>query len=369
MTVNLDIRSVESASAAEIYISAVPAEDAPLQSQAQEIFSGINDILRSKDAFILEERIFSTEGAIETLCRARSEAYGDLDDGVAPSLLVAKEGLTGQIAGVQVHAISSNSKPEVINLDGNLCGRILRLPGCTYLTLSSISAPQAGKDTEQAQIMMEKGESVLKQFGADFLSVPRTWMWLKDILSWYDEFNNVRNKFFTERGLIGAGTRQSMPASTGIGLGPGNGGHCAMDLVAILEPADCTEYLQVTGKQHCALDYGSAFSRASRAVAPAGEVVFVSGTASINADGATTHIGHASCQIKTTMENVRAVLSDMQCSDEDVVHVVAYCKTTEVEKIFNSFKDALPWPWLTAICDICRPDLLFEIEATAMPKH
>jgi enamine deaminase RidA (YjgF/YER057c/UK114 family) len=216
--------------------------------------------------------------------------------------------------------------------------------------------------------MMETAESVLKQFGADFLSVPRTWMWLKDILSWYDEFNHVRTEFFTERRLIGEGTRQSMPASTGIGLGPADGGHCAMDLTAVLEPQNSIQFLQAVGKQQCALDYGSAFSRASRAITPAGKTVFVSGTASIDADGATTHIGDASGQIATTIENVRAVLADMNCKDEDVVQMVAYCKTTEVEKIFNASRGALNWPWLTAICDICRPDLLFEIEATAMPR-
>jgi len=217
--------------------------------------------------------------------------------------------------------------------------------------------------------MMEKAESALKQFGADFLSVPRTWMWLKDILSWYDEFNHVRTNFFTERRLIGEGTRQSMPASTGIGLGSADGSHCAMDLMAILEPQNSIQFLQAVGKQQCALEYGSAFSRASRAVTPAGQTVFVSGTASIDADGATTHIGDASGQISTTIGNVRAVLADMNCKDEDVVQVAAYCKTTEVEKIFNASKGALDWPWLTAICDICRPDLLFEIEATAMPKQ
>jgi enamine deaminase RidA (YjgF/YER057c/UK114 family) len=217
--------------------------------------------------------------------------------------------------------------------------------------------------------MMEKADAALKQFGADFLSVPRTWMWLKDILSWYDDFNHVRTKFFTERRLIGAGTRQSMPASTGIGLGPADGANCAMDLIAVLEPTDCTQYLQAAGKQQCALEYGSAFSRAARSIMPAGEAVFVSGTASIDADGATTHIGDASGQISTTIGNVRAVLADMNCKDEDVVQVVAYCKTTEVEKIFNASKGALDWPWLTGICDICRPDLLFEIEATAMPKQ
>jgi len=384
MTVNLDRRIVESPAATEIYISAAPGENAPPQDQAQEIFSGIRDILRSKKANILQERVFATQAAMEGLCRIRSQAYGDLDDGVAPSLLVGKEGTVGPIAGVQVHAVSGNSRPEVINLKGNLCGRILRMPDRdpalreppAYLTLSCISDQQYTQATEQAQAMMEKAEAALKQFGADFLSVPRTWMWLRDILSWYDQFNHVRTKFFTKWGLIGPGTRQSMPASTGIGLGPADGGHCAMDLMAVLEPTDCTQYLQAVGKQHCALEYGSAFSRAARSIMPAGETVFVSGTASIDADGATTHIGDASGQINATIENVRAVLRDMHCSDQDVVQVVAYCKTTEVEKVFNASKGALArhtygrlaWPWVTVICDICRPELLFEIEATAMPR-
>jgi enamine deaminase RidA (YjgF/YER057c/UK114 family) len=368
MTANLEIHSVDSASATEIFISATPGQAVSLHDQAREIFSGIRDTLYSKKSFILQERVFSTLAVAETIRQARSEVYGDLDDGVAPSFLVAAEGSSGPIAGVQVHAVSTEIKPEVVNLDQTGCGRILRTPGCTLITLSSISAPQAGGNTEQARVMMEKGEAVLTQFGAGFLSVPRTWMWLKDILSWYDDFNKVRNDFFTERGLIGDGTRQSMPASTGIGLGPDNGGHCAMDLVAVLEPADCTQYLQVTGKQHCALNYGSAFSRASKATTPAGQTVFVSGTASIDASGATTHIGDAAGQINATIENVRAVLTEMQSSEKDLVNVIAYCKTTEVEKVFNSIKGNLDWPWITVICDVCRPDLLFEIEAAAMPR-
>jgi len=243
------------------------------------------------------------------------------------------------------------------------------MPGRAYLTLSCISDQQYTQATEQAQAMMEKAEAALRQFGADFLSVPRTWMWLKDILSWYDRFNHVRTEYFTKWGLIGAGTRQSMPASKGIGLGPADGSNCAMDLMAVLEPTDCTHYLQAAGKQHCALEYGSAFSRAARSVMPAGETVFVSGTASIDASGATTHIGDALGQINTTIENVRAVLRDMHCSDQDVVQAVAYCKTPEVEKVFDSIKNKLAWPWVTVICDICRPELLFEIEATAMPRQ
>ena len=368
MTVHIHTHSIESPGATEIYISAAPLEIASHQEHAEEIFSGISNIIHSKKAHIFQERVFATQDAMEIITHARSEAYADLDDGVAPSLLVAKEGLHGPVAGVQVHAISCENKPEVVSLNEIRCGRILHVPGRAYLSLSSISDQQGKEITTHAQAMMEKAEAALVKFGADFLSVPRTWMWLKDILSWYDEFNQVRNEFFTKRGLIGAGTRQSMPASTGIGLGPADGGDCAMDLMAVLEPVDCTKYLQAGGKQHSALDYGSAFSRASKTITPAGQTVFVSGTASIDADGATTHIGDAAGQINTTIENVRAVLVDMHCIDEDVVQVIAYCKTTEVERVFNSFRDTLPWPWITVICDICRDDLLFEIEATAMPR-
>jgi enamine deaminase RidA (YjgF/YER057c/UK114 family) len=368
MTINLDVRNVESPAATEIYISATPKKNALLQVQASEVFSCVRDVLRSKKAYILQERVFAVQEAMEIASSIRLKSYGDIDDGVAPSFLVCKEGLFGPLAGVQVHAISGDGSPEAFELERVFCGRILRMPDRTYLTLSGVSAPQFAQATEQARVMLEKAESSLKRFGGDMRSVPRTWMWLGDILSWYDDFNHVRSKFFAERGIIGEGTVQSMPASTGIGLGPANGGKCSMDLTAVIEPTESIQYLQAVGRQQCAFEYGSAFSRASRAITPAGETVFVSGTASIDASGATTNVGNAAGQINATIENVRAVLRDMNCHDKDVVQVVAYCKTTEVEEIFNSLKADIAWPWVTVICDICRADLLFEIEAAAMPR-
>ena len=365
MAVNIDTRSVEADGVAEIYISVTPMKNTSPQKQAEEIFSVIRDSLRSKKAYILQEWIFIVQSAFKMASDVRSMIYGDINDGVNPSFLACSEELAGPIAGVQVHAIVSKTRPEVVKQDGTGCGRIVDAAGLRYIVLSDISAPQAGK---QARFMLERAEAVLKQFGTDFLSVPRTWMWLGDILSWYDEFNRVRNQFFTERGILGKGSRQLMPASTGIGLGPADGGECSMDLVAVLEPPNSIQYFQAVGKQQCALEYGSAFSRASRAITPAGETVFVSGTASIDAGGATTNIGDAAGQINASIENVLAVLKDMHCREDDVVYAIAYCKTTEVEKIFNGVKGNLSWPWITVICDVCRPDLLFEIEAAAMPR-
>jgi len=368
MAVKIDTRKIQSPSATEIYISAAPKDCAHTQSEIEELFERIQEKLVSERASILQERIFAVDGALDIVSAARSRAYGKMDDGVAPSLLVGRQGGHGSIAGVQVHAVAGSNKPELIMLDGETCGRVLKSPGLTYLTLSGITGGKSGGRVKQAREMLEKGESALKQFGGDFTCVPRTWMWLGDILSWYSEFNTVRNQFFTERGLIGKDSRQSMPASTGIGLGLGRSGQFGMDLTAVLEPKSSIEFLGAIGRQQCALDYGSAFSRASRASSPAGKTMFVSGTASIDAKGTTTHIGDASGQIETTIENVRAALRDMNCGDGDVVQAVAYCRTTEVEGIFEEFKGRLDWPWVTVIGNICRDDLLFEIEAAATPQ-
>ncbi len=365
MTVDLRIRTTESQSATEIYISVAPRTKIPLQKQAEQMFSGIRDILCSKRAHVFQERVFAAEDAIEKVSKIRSKIYGDIDDSVAPSYLICGEGLSGPLAGVQVHAISTETCPQVVCLEDVPRGRVVKAQGCHYLGLSSISAPKAGQPIQQAQAMLEKAESILKQFGADFLSVPRTWIWLRNITLWYDDFNQVRNQFFSEHGILTEAPRLPMPASTGIGLCPADGAACSMDLTAVLQPPGTIKYLQAGGKQRSALEYGSAFSRASRVVTPAGQTVFISGTASISASGATICAGDALGQINTTIDNVRAVLNDMNCTTKDVVQVTAYCKTTDVERIFNGLKSDFDWPLVTAICDICRPELLFEVELTA----
>ena len=57
MSISLNIRSIESPEATEIYISVSPGQEMPLEVQAREIFSGIREILRSKKAYIFQERV------------------------------------------------------------------------------------------------------------------------------------------------------------------------------------------------------------------------------------------------------------------------------------------------------------------------
>ncbi len=260
-------------------------------------------------------------------------------------------------------------KPRVLNAsDGQPLGRLVQMGDFGYVGLSAITALENGSASEQGRGMFEKANAILQDLNVGFMSVPRTWLWLGDILSWYDELNKARNSFFVENGILGKAKRPPMPASTGIGLGPSGRPVCAMDLTAVIKPVRPIEYLQAGGKQKSAFEYGSAFSRAAKAPTPGGETVFVSGTASIDAAGITTNLGQARPQIEETIVNVQAVLRDMNCGDDDLVQVMAYCKTHEVEQVFRDLTEKPDWPWVIIICDVCRHDLLFEIEATVVPQ-
>ena len=372
----IDVRAMESAEAAEFYITAVPSTAATAEKQAEEVFSTIRDVLRKTNARLFEERIFAAESALKRIGPIRARIYGDLDDGVPPTRLIAPQPIragrtsseVGAIAGVHVHAIRGNSAPAPLRLGKSPHGRWVSVKGRRYAALSGLSAPRAGSAPEQARKTYEKAEAVLKRVGADMRSVARTWVWLDDILSWYGDFNRARSRFFLERGLLDGKPEEGQPpASTGIGVSLAGGARCGLDLIAVFGPGASLTHYRVAGTQGFAYKYGSAFSRASSAPMPAGETIFVSGTAAIDAHGATQHIGDARAQIRDTIAHVRAVLKDMNCTDQDVVQATVYCKTAEIEAIFRKGQRRLVWPHIMVISDICRDDLLVEIEATACP--
>ena len=362
-----ELASSETPGTKELHVTAVPAPGGAA-AQAEEVFSKISAVLRREGGQILQERIFLTSGATEDVVAARRAAYGDLDDGVPPAWLQASPGLGGPLVGVQVHAVVGGGPPQPVELDAVAVGRVLRVSGLAFLTTTALSAPQAGVPADQACAVFEQGARVAERVGMDMFSVARTWIWLRDILSWYDELNAARNEFFRRCGMLDAPSGQELPASTGIGVAPTGEGQCAMEMIAMAGPdGELKNGLLAAGNQGPAFAYGSAFSRALQAKTPAGSTVYVSGTAAIDAQGATRHVGNIPGQIEDTIANVRAVLDNMGCGDGDVVNAMMYCKTAEVEQAFGERRGELCWPGVVMVCDICRKELLFEIEVTACP--
>jgi len=124
-----------------------------------------------------------------------------------------------------------------------------------------------------------------------------------------------------------------------------------------------------------AYDYGSAFSRGMRIDLNGLTILLISGTASIDEQGRTVHVGDLRGQVRRTYDNITKLLVSEGATWHDVVRTTCYLRDIERDyKAFNEERTDFyrqqkldPLPASTGIQAIlCRPDLLVEIEAIAM---
>ena len=121
--------------------------------------------------------------------------------------------------------------------------------------------------------------------------------------------------------------------------------------------------------------YGSAFSRGMRIDLKGLTILLISGTASIDDQGNTVHVGDLRAQLRRTFDNITGLLASEGATWHDIVRTTCYLRDIERDyKEFNEERAAFyreqgldPLPASTGIQAIlCRPDLLVEIEAIAM---
>ncbi|MGE5056816.1 MAG: Rid family hydrolase [Acidobacteriota bacterium] len=124
-----------------------------------------------------------------------------------------------------------------------------------------------------------------------------------------------------------------------------------------------------------AYDYGSAFSRGMRIDLNGLTVLLISGTASIDEEGRTVHVGDFRAQLRRTYQNITKLLQSEGATWHDIVRTTCYLR--DIERDYQAFNEERtvffkeeeldPLPASTGIQAIlCRPDLLIEIEAIAM---
>lgn len=117
------------------------------------------------------------------------------------------------------------------------------------------------------------------------------------------------------------------------------------------------------------------FSRGMRVETPGATFLFISGTASVNEEGKSIHIGDVEAQSWRTFRNIQALLESEGASWGDVVRTTCYLRDIERDyNVFNEVRKAFydeqgldPYPASTGIQAIlCRPELLVEVEAIAV---
>jgi len=119
----------------------------------------------------------------------------------------------------------------------------------------------------------------------------------------------------------------------------------------------------------------SSFSRGMRIDIGGVAILLISGTASIDEDGKSVHIGDFPAQLRRTFDNITGLLASEGATWHDVVRTTCYLRDIDRDyDVFNAGRTAFfkeqgldPLPASTGIQAIlCRPELLVEIEGIAM---
>jgi enamine deaminase RidA (YjgF/YER057c/UK114 family) len=119
----------------------------------------------------------------------------------------------------------------------------------------------------------------------------------------------------------------------------------------------------------------SSFSRGIRIDLNGVTILLISGTASVDENGKSVHIGDFRAQMRRTLSNISGLLASEGCTWHDVVRTTCYLRDIERDyEAFNEERTAFykeqgldPLPASTGIQAIlCRSELLVEIEAIAM---
>lgn len=247
--------------------------------------------------------------------------------------------------------------------------KLIELAGVQHLYIPNIQGIAAdgtlpGGFREQCDQMFANCQRLLALHGATFPDVLRTWCYLAEMDRDYAEFNRSRNAFFAAEKV------QRLPASTGIEaeLWPMSA-LCSIDLYAILNPEAVEVSVMHTPTLNEAADYGSAFSRGMRVDLPDKTVLFISGTASVDEQGKTVHVGDIERQIDRMLLNIDRLLAAQDASFSHLVQASTYLKNSTDLELYE--RKLIEWgirnlPNTLVEAGVCRPDLLCEMEAIAV---
>jgi enamine deaminase RidA (YjgF/YER057c/UK114 family) len=257
---------------------------------------------------------------------------------------------------------------------------------------AAASEGEGGTAYEQARRVFQSLRQELNLAGSSFEEVARVWLYQGGITAQedgterYRELNRARTDFFegmrfgTRLGASRSG-KISYPASTGIGTQ--GRGLVAACMALQTDRKDVRLYPLENPLQTSSFNYDKSFSlkspKFSRAMAVAigGYVTtWVSGTASI-VNSESVHLGDVEKQTEQTLTNIERLidaenfkrhgLTGAGSTLADLAKVRVYVKRAEDFERCRAVCERRigPVPVIYAHADVCRPELLVEIEAVA----
>ena len=374
-----------------ILASAVPRQGGDLYAQAHDALRTIEAVIEEEGTLgsIVSQAVFMKDSSQIEACRQIiNDFYGDQ---LPATIYIPQPPCEGKLLEIEALGVGGTGAVEI----QRYCEKMVvsQHDGVTWVHLADVSPETAGTGVYDRSLdIFQNASRRLAARGFSYDQVIRTWLYLGDIVGSegetqrYKELNRARTDFY--QGIrFGANLtppgwdRTVYPASTGIGT---EGNDVVMSGIALVSYRNDVVLLPLENPQQTsAFDYGHQFGPKSPKFARAMAIVtgnlatiFVSGTASIT-HSETQFIGDVEGQTRQTLDNIAALIGEdnfrqhgmpaLGATLEDLGLARVYIKRQEdYAKTKAVCQERLgDLPTVYAVADVCRPELLVEIEGIA----
>ena len=275
----------------------------------------------------------------------------------APTSLVHQPPLDGTRIALWMYATSPMEKK-----DGCFVHE-----GYTHHWAASLTGSGTGSQEQMADIFSGLDAELAPKGLSVASNTLRTWIFARDVDVNYAGVVVARRAYFERIGLT---SRTHFIASTGIeGRHPDPRNLVEMDAYSVggLVPEQI-RYLYAKDRLSPTMDYGVTFERGTAVTYGDRRQVFVSGTASIDAQGKVMYPGDVSMQTRRMLGNVSALLAEAGAAFADIAMAVVYLRdAADYSRVRPIIAEACPG--LNAVyvlAPVCRPAWLVEMECLAI---
>ena len=354
-----------------------------------------NNFLKSS---IVKQSIFiSTTNNSDYILRKQEllECAKDFFDELPPTSIIAQAPDNGSLM-VEFMCIE-DVQPNELTFRNNDKASWLVIQRGDMMLLVAVGCSESDKLNDimhQSNNAFEQLQYILAEEDMDFSDIIRQWNYIEQITGsiqqnhstsqHYQIFNDVRSKYYRQSSFL-----NGFPAATGIGM---DFGGIIIDIIAakfgnkesivpIKSPVQIDAYSytkEVLAENNSMKNFSRTtpkFERAKMILTPGNKSIFISGTAAIVGQASIIHdsVEH---QTEMTIQNILGLIStenlqehgistmEMACINYLRVYVKFANDIEQVRSICMKYFPRLPICFVVA--DICRPELLVEIEGQAV---
>ncbi len=376
----LKVRSSERSTFTEYHLTGTVEGTADVAEAAAELLAKVAATMAERNIEPIQEKLYGLSSVREEVLGCREKAYRHygLDTKIQVTWLQGTP-LQGcdfvciQIWGIANHdgkkCVSSVENPDT-GISRMWNGRGFRMLHIPFVRGTDRKGVLGQGHVAQCQQMFTNVGLGLMAHGMKFTHVVRTWIYVARLLEWYGDLNRVRTAHYQPAGL-GVPGGPAFPASTGIQC-KYQDEECLVDVLAVdSESPECAAVIPVnrSPRQDQSFHYGSAFSRGMSLEIEGKKTLHISGTASINTAGQSTHFGDAEYQSIETLLSIAAILENHGGSLSNITSATLFCKDQNAYEAWVRVSKLLQVPAFPKVCvlaDVCRDNLLVEMEAVAV---